>query len=76
MKLKVLSFYRGWASNEDAWEQGDVVTVSDAERDLPAPDAPDNQWRGTLSEYLLKTFPERFVEVKARRRATKKEAEG
>jgi hypothetical protein len=68
MKLRVMKFYRGWASGEDPWEEGDVVNVSDAVRDLPSPDAPDDQWRGSLAEYLLKTYPDRFVEVKPRRR--------
>jgi len=73
MKLKVMKFYQGWASVEKPWEEGDVVTVSDAVVDLPAPDAPDNPWRGSRGEYLLKTFPDRFVEVKPRSR--KKAAE-
>ena len=72
MKLKVLKPYQGWASNEDYWEpdpnkQDVIVEVSDAVIDLPSPDHPDNIWRGTRGEYLLKTFPDRFAEVKTRR---------
>jgi len=71
MKLKVLKFYQGWASAEKPWDEGDIVTVSDAVIDLPAPDAPDNEWRGSRGEYLLKVFPDRFVEAQPRRRKTK-----
>jgi len=67
MKLKVTSFYQGWASNEQPWEQGSIVNVSDAERDLPSPDAPDRPRRGSVAEYLLTTFPDRFAEDKPKR---------
>jgi hypothetical protein len=68
MKLKVLQFYQGWASGENAWEPGDVVDVSDAVIDLPAPDAPDNKWRGSRGEYLLALFPDRFKKHVTRRK--------
>jgi len=67
MKLRVLQFYQGWASGEAGWNEGDVVNVSDTVRDLPSPDAPDRPQRGSVAEYLLKTFPDRFVEDKPKR---------
>jgi len=72
MKLKVLKQYQGWASGDILWEPDPdkkdvIVEVSDAVIDLPSPEWPDNIWRGTRGEYLLKTFPDRFAEVKSRR---------
>ena len=67
MKLRVMQFYQGWASSEAAWQEGDVVNVSEAVRDLPAPDAPDNPWRGSVAEYLLAVYSDRFVEDKPKR---------
>jgi hypothetical protein len=56
MKLRVNKFYQGWASDDDGYEvpwEPGMVVDVDA----------------ICAKYLLATFPDRFDEVKSRRRS-------